>query len=146
MNLSARLVLAAAFLVPSAGTLVASLMRDGPHKVEILVTGEVEGDATAAGCLLRLRMSNNGPARISSFLAEVAATDARNGQALPLPFSTVVFAGVETRASADWNHAAVAGVHCDDVRLEVLRTTCSPPCGRVHWMRAGLAGVSVGGS
>lgn len=110
--------------------------------IEIVVAGETDRGGAAPSCALQIRLTNNGTGRITVFTAELAAADDRTGAPLRVNSGTVPFMGVAAGTSKSWDNVTVNGAPCEQVRLQVVNTVCSPRCPPAGWTNQGLAGIA----
>lgn len=128
-------------LLPALGLAPPAWAQGG---IEVEVAARTDTGGAAPACLLAARLRNGGERRITVFAAEVEAKDAGSGAPLRLNQAQIAFSGVEPGATREWTTAAVGGVRCEQVRLQVTRVTCSPRCGdAVAWRPAGLGGFQA---
>ena len=138
MSSCARLALGMALLAGIAPATRAEA-NDG---IEIVVAGETDSGGAAPSCALQIRLTNNGTSRITVFTAELAAADDRTGASLRVNSNTVPFMGVAAGTSKSWDNVTVSGAPCEQVRLQVVNTVCSPRCPPAGWTNRGLAGIA----
>ncbi len=112
-------------------------------QAELRIAARTDGGGAAPTCMMPVRLTNTGTARISTFSAEVEAVDARSGATLRVPLATVGFVGVQPGETKEWTTLAATGAPCGQVRLRVVRTTCVRRCGEARWSQQGLAGLEV---
>ena len=111
--------------------------------LQMRVSAQTDAGGATPTCMMQFRLTNGGPARISTFSAEIAAFDARSGAPLRVPVTTIPFTGIEPGQAKDWTVGAVSGARCEQVRLQVQRMTCVRRCGPAEWTHQGLAAVEV---
>lgn len=132
-----RFVMAAAGALASLGLVPAAVAQG---RIEVEVQARTDTGGAEPACRLAVRLRNGGDRRITVFVADVSAVDARGGDPLRLNQPQIPFSGIEPGATREWTTASVAGVRCEQVRLQVTRVTCSSRCAEVAWRPQGLGG------
>ncbi|WP_244458389.1 hypothetical protein [Roseomonas fluvialis] len=131
-------------VVLAAGPATAQTPARVLNRAEVQVIAQTDTGGATPRCGMVFRIRNVGTVRLSTFIAEIAATDMRNSAALTLPVSVVNVSNVDAGESRDSiTPTQAVGASCDQVRVRVTTVTCIRQCESVAWTQQGLGALEA---